>query len=236
MIPWLDHSLHFPPPASALAEPNGLIAAGGDLSAQRLLAAYHRGIFPWYSPDEPILWWSPNPRMVLFPDELHVPRSLAKALRNRDYTVRFDTAFADVMTRCAAPRPGQDGTWIGPDIIAAYCKLHALGFAHSVETWIDDQLVGGLYGVAIGRVFFGESMFALSPDASKIAFVHLVRQLQGAGFKLIDCQMQTHHLSRFGGRPIPRDDFLRHLEQHLHHASAPDLWLRELTPRDYRDD
>ncbi len=236
MIPWLDRSLQFPPSDTALTEPNGLIAAGGDLSVQRLLAAYHRGIFPWYSPDEPILWWSPNPRMVLFPTELHVPRSLAKALRNREYTVRFDTAFVEVMTECAAPRAGQNGSWIGSDIIDAYCELNALGFAHSIETWIDGRLVGGLYGVAIGRMFFGESMFARVPDASKIAFVHLVQQLQLAGYQLIDCQMKTHHLSRFGGREIPRADFLRHLEQHLHHAAAPDLWLRELKPGDYRND
>ena len=178
MIPWLGTDLAFPPVESALAEPNGLLAVGGDLSPRRLLAAYRRGIFPWYSEGDPILWWCPDPRMVLVPGELRVTRSLAKTLRNKTYQVRFDTAFDDVMRGCAAPRPDQPGTWITAEMRAAYGRLHELGYAHSVETWIDGRLAGGLYGVAIGRVFFGESMFTRVRDASKIAFVHLVRRLE----------------------------------------------------------
>lgn len=224
MIPWLDRSLSFPPAERALTYPNGLLAAGGDLSPQRILAAYHRGIFPWYSPDEPILWWCPDPRMVLFPAELHIHRSLAKLIRNRAYEIRFDTAFREVLAGCALPRPGQDGTWISAEMTEAYCALHELGFAHSIETWIDGKLAGGLYGMAIGQVFFGESMFALQPDASKIAFVHLVQRLHAAGFGLIDCQMKTHHLSRFGGREIPRGEFLAHLQNLLPHATPLEIW------------
>jgi len=214
MIPRLNSVLAFPPVESALTTPNGLLCVGGDLSAKRLLAAYRSGIFPWFSPGDPILWWSPNPRMVLYPAELHLPRSLAKVLRNRAYEVRFDTAFAEVMHGCAASqRPGQDGTWITPAIIAGYCELHAQGHAHSAECWMDGELVGGLYGVAIGHMFYGESMFAKRPDASKIAFVHLVRWLAAQGFGLIDCQMRTEHLARFGAREIGREEFLQTLRR-----------------------
>lgn len=210
MIPRLDRVLAFPPVETALATPNGLLCAGGDLSAARLLAAYRQGIFPWFSPGDPILWWSPNPRMVLYPAELHLPRSLAKVLRNRPYEVRFDTAFAEVMQGCAdSQRPGQDGTWITPAIIAGYSELHALGYAHSAECWMDGELAGGLYGVAIGHMFYGESMFARRPDASKIAFAHLVQWLTRQGFGLIDCQMRTEHLARFGAREIGRELFLQ---------------------------
>ncbi|GHD68351.1 leucyl/phenylalanyl-tRNA--protein transferase [Jeongeupia chitinilytica] len=225
MIAWLDETLRFPPLAHALAEPNGLLAAGGDLGAARLLAAYRSGIFPWYMPDEPILWWSPDPRMVLVPDELHVGRSLAKVIRHRTYEVRFDTAFDAVMAGCAAPRGHEHGTWISDDIRAGYGELHRQGLAHSAECWIDGQLAGGLYGVAIGRMFYGESMFARAPDASKIAFVHLVRWLQGQGFGLIDCQMRTDHLARFGGREIPRDDFLARLRKLTAQPDVPGPWL-----------
>ncbi|PHV12814.1 leucyl/phenylalanyl-tRNA--protein transferase [Chitinimonas sp. BJB300] len=212
MIPWLGRELAFPPLQSALVEPNGLLAVGGDLSPERLLLAYGQGIFPWYSAGEPILWWSPDPRMVLVPSELHIPRSLAKTLRHKSYEIRFDTAFRRVMQCCATiQRADQEGTWVSPAIIDAYCQLHDLGWAHSAECWMDGELAGGLYGVAIGRMFYGESMFARRPDASKIAFAHLVRWLQTEGFGLIDCQMHTAHLSRFGAREINRDVFCNEL-------------------------
>lgn len=207
MLPWLDGDTPFPPLSRALTSPNGLLAAGGDLSPQRLLQAYSQGIFPWYNPGEPILWWSPDPRMVLIPQQLRITRSLAKVLRNRSYEIRVDTAFRQVMTACAAPRDAEGGSWIGPEIIDGYCALHQLGHAHSIETWIDGELAGGLYGVALGKMFYGESMFARRNDASKIAFVHLVQKLQQWGFGMIDCQMFTHHLHSFGAQLIPRTQF-----------------------------
>jgi leucyl/phenylalanyl-tRNA--protein transferase len=224
MIPWLNRDTPFPPLEFALEQPNGLLAVGGDLSPERLLNAYRRGIFPWYSDGDPILWWSPDPRMVLLPVELRVTRSLDKVLRNRPYEVRFDTAFGDVMSACAEPRPDQPGTWITADIRAAYERLHALGHAHSIETWIDGRLAGGLYGVAIGRMFYGESMFARVRDASKIAFVHLVRHLGARGFGMIDCQMHTDHLASLGAREIPRDDFLLRLRELIDYPEPPGRW------------
>jgi leucyl/phenylalanyl-tRNA--protein transferase len=224
MIPWLNADEAFPPLAQALGEPNGLLAAGGDLSPERLLQAYRQGIFPWYSPGQPILWWSPDPRMVLFPGELKVSRSLAKRLRKDDYEIRFDTAFREVMLQCAlTERPGQEGTWITADIVEGYCRLHALGHAHSVETWMEGELVGGVYGVAIGRMFYGESMFHHATDASKLAFVHLVRRLQGEGFGMLDCQMKTAHLASLGAREISRDEFSQRLSELVNsiHQFAP---------------
>lgn len=210
----------------ALAEPNGLLAAGGDLSPERLLAAYSRGIFPWFSEGQPILWWSPDPRMVLFPAELRVSRSLARRLRKPDHEVRFDSAFRDVVTACASvPRPGQDGTWITQEMIAAYCKLHELGHAHSVETWIDGKLAGGIYGVALGRMFYGESMFHYVTDASKIALVHLMRHLGQHGFGMMDCQMKTQHLASLGGREISRTEFSRRLAELVNSPPAPGTWI-----------
>lgn len=224
MIPWLEDSDDFPPLARALREPNGLLAAGGDLAPARLLAAYRRGIFPWYNREQPVLWWSPDPRMVLFPAEFRTPRSLAKRLRRRDYEIRVDTAFATVMRACAAPRGSDPGTWITPDMIAAYCELHRRGHAHSVETWIAGELAGGLYGVALGRVFYGESMFARAADASKIALAHLVRQLERRQFGLIDCQMNTAHLARFGAREIPRSEFSQRLAELVNYPPSADVW------------
>jgi len=210
----LSSSTPFPPLADALAEPNGLIAIGGDLSEQRLLSAYRQGIFPWFSAGEPALWWSPGPRMVLFPDELKISRSLGKRIKHKDYEIRFDTAFHEVMLACAeSGRPGQDGTWITDDIIQGYCRLNELGYAHSAETWIDGQLVGGLYGVAIGKMFYGESMFHRVTDASKLAFVHWVQHLQAQGFGLIDCQMKTSHLTSLGAREISRQEFSQRLSE-----------------------
>ena len=224
MIPWLEKNAPFPPVERALARPNGLLAAGADLTPARLLGAYRRGIFPWYCDGEPILWWSPDPRMVLYTQELKISRSLAKSVRNRGFEVRFDTAFPAVVEACAAPRDGQHGTWITDEMRAAYLRLHRLGHAHSVETWCDGALQGGLYGVAIGRMFFGESMFARATDASKVALVALVRNLHARGFPLIDCQMVTHHLASLGARAIPRAEFLREVEALVNLELRPGPW------------
>ena len=225
MIPWLPETTEFPPLEKALVEPNGLLAAGGDLSPQRLLAAYRRGIFPWFSVGEPILWWSPDPRMVLFPDELKISRSLAKTLRNANYEVRLDTVFGDVIRACAdKPRVGQPGTWITRKMQQAYCELHRLGYAHSVETWIEGELAGGLYGIAIGRAFYGESMFSDARDASKIALAHLCAYLKLRGFGIIDCQMETRHLASLGAHTIPRRDFAARLDDLCANGDAPGPW------------
>lgn len=232
MIPWLEADEPFPPVARALVEPNGLLAAGADLSPQRIVAAYRRGIFPWFAPGEPILWWSPNPRMVLFPDRLKISRSLAKTLRNAEYRVRLDTDFEGVISACAGtPRPGQSGTWIVPAMQAAYLRLHQLGIAHSVETWHDGRLVGGLYGIALGRAFFGESMFSRRRDASKIALAHLCAHLARRDFGIIDCQMETSHLASLGARPIPRDEFLVRVAALVDLGGPPGRW-----PEDAIDD
>jgi leucyl/phenylalanyl-tRNA--protein transferase len=224
VITWLRPGDPFPPVERALEEPNGLLAAGADLSLPRLLDAYRSGIFPWYSEGQPLLWWSPDPRMVLYPAELRVPRSLRKRLARRDYEVTADTAFEEVMRGCAGPRAGQDGTWITEEIIDAYTRLHRAGHAHSVETWIGGRLAGGLYGVALGRVFYGESMFTRSPDASKIALAHLVRQLDRWDCGMIDCQMTTAHLARFGAREIPRADFMRKLAELVNYRRTARKW------------
>ena len=214
----------FPPLASALVEPNGLLAAGGKLDPDWLLAAYRRGIFPWYSEGDPILWWSPDPRMVLRPASIRIRRSLAKRLRNAEYEVRCDTAFAATLAACAAPRDAEGGTWIVPEIQAAYWKLHELGWAHSVETWMDGELAGGLYGVAVDRVFYGESMFARRTDASKIALAHLARDLERRNFAVIDCQMVTAHLASMGAAPIPREEFEAILATHIDTDARGERW------------
>lgn len=224
MIPWLTDDSDFPPVERARRRPNGLLAAGADLSPQRLLAAYRRGIFPWYSAGEPILWWSPDPRTVLFPNEMRVGRTLRKTLRKGCFQVTADTAFERVLDGCAQPRPEQAGTWITADMQRAYCQLHALGLAHSVESWVDGELAGGLYGVALGRVFFGESMFARVSDASKVAFVHLVRQLIAWSFGLIDCQMRTPLLAAFGAREIARVQFTRQVAELVDYADVSGPW------------
>ena len=210
---WLTPDSFFPPLETALVKPNGLLAAGGDLSPERLIEAYHSGIFPWFNANETILWWSPDPRMVLFPSELRISRSLNKILRNSNYEVRVDSAFSQVIQACAEPRKGQSGTWIHSDMVSAYTVLHEMGLAHSVETWMGGELVGGLYGIAQGKMFFGESMFSRTHDASKIAFVHLVKQLERWNFKMIDCQMKTAHLASFGAREIPRKEFSQKLKE-----------------------
>ncbi len=228
MIPWLQPTTAFPPLEQALTEPNGLLAAGGDLSSRRLLEAYRRGIFPWFNEGEPILWWSPDPRMVLFPEEFKISRSLKKRLARADYEVRVDTAFTRVMRECAAPRGEGGGTWIGEPMIAAYGELHEAGYAHAFETWMDgkdgEELVGGLYGVALGRAFFGESMFSRKTDASKIALAHLVAALRQRGFGLIDCQMKTAHLASLGARAITRGEFSRLLAELTPQAHTPGPW------------
>jgi leucyl/phenylalanyl-tRNA---protein transferase len=224
VIPWLQKNAPFPPVESALQSPNGLLAAGADLSPQRLLDAYSRGIFPWYSEGQQIMWWSPNPRMVLVPQEFKPSRSLAKTLRNKEYEVRFDTSFRDVMLACSEPRDGQGGTWISPEMMEAYCALHELGYAHSVETWIDGRLAGGLYGVAVGKMFYGESMFARETDASKIALAHLAQQLVVQNFGLIDCQMSTSHLASLGAREIPRKEFINIINNLCKELQAPKKW------------
>lgn len=226
-ICWLgpeDGPERLPSPAHALTEPNGLLAAGGSLEPDWLLVSYERGIFPWYEEGQPILWWSPNPRAVLWPADLKLSRSLKRALKRTSFTVSADRAFGDVVTACAAPREYTDATWITPEMARAYGALHELGWAHSFEAWDGDVLVGGLYGVAIGRVFFGESMFAHRTDASKIAFVHGVRFLRATGCELIDCQVPSAHLTRLGATAMPRDAFVCELQALCRPRSTPQTW------------
>jgi leucyl/phenylalanyl-tRNA--protein transferase len=229
VLKWLAPGEPFPPAGSALKDPNGLLCAGGDLSPERLLEAYRRGIFPWYSGDEPILWWSPDPRLVLYCDELKVSRSLAKSARNKGYEVRIDTAFREVLAGCAGPRADGGGTWLGEDMRRAYARLHRAGHAHSFETWRGRELVGGLYGVALGRVFFGESMFSRATDASKVALVALVAELRRRATPLIDCQVKTPLLARLGAREIPRSAFLREIAALVHYDAPAGRWTRTET-------
>lgn len=213
----IDHACAFPPLKDALTEPNGLLAVGGDLSVNRLLDAYSQGIFPWFSEGEPVLWWSPDPRMVLFPDELKISKSLAKTIKQGRFEVRFNTAFREVITACSNKnRPGQAGTWITDSIIDAYCNMFDAGYAICAETWLDGKLVGGCYGIRLGRMFFGESMFHNVSDASKTAFVQLVQLLKADGVEMIDCQMKTAHLASFGAREIRRDAFAQRLSELIH--------------------
>ena len=222
-----SRTLHFPP--VELATPEGLLAVGGDLSSERLLQAYRQGIFPWYNPGQPILWWSPDPRTVLFPEKLRVSRSLAKTLRRNTYRVTMDMAFEQVIDACAAPRRNNlsGGTWITSEMRAAYCRLHREGYAHSVEVWSESTLVGGLYGVSLGGVFFGESMFSHQTDASKVALTSLVRQLQAWKFSVIDCQVASDHLFTLGAEEIPRSAFLALLETALTQPDHIGQWHLE---------
>lgn len=226
-LTWLDphnDNQPFPHPDRALTEPDGLLAAGGNLTPRRLLRAYRMGIFPWYSADQPILWWSPDPRLVLLPECLKVSRSLRKTLRKRVFTITADTAFEQVVAACAGPRQGEPGTWITSEMYRAYCRLHRLGHAHSIETWQQGELVGGLYGVALGQVFYGESMFSWISDASKIALVALTAQLQRWEFAVIDCQVTTTHLLSMGAVDIPRSSFLQLLECYCPQPGQPGPW------------
>ena len=269
MIALLHGDTPFPPVEQALRTPNGLLAAGGALVPARLLDAYRHGIFPWFNAGDPILWWSPDPRMVLFPEEFKVSRSLRKTLRSNIYEIRTDTAFEQVMRACATPRDGQAGTWINEDMVATYTELHRMGMAHSVEVWMptalfqlqvegetrrqranDDNstlstarsergrqhsiadelelvLVGGLYGVSIGRMFYGESMFSRSADASKAALAHLAAQLRRWNFGMIDCQMNTPHLASLGAREIPRAEFIQRLQELIHYPNFASPWKFE---------
>nr|HTT13539.1 leucyl/phenylalanyl-tRNA--protein transferase [Burkholderiaceae bacterium] len=228
MIPWLEAADPLPPVESALRAPNGLLAASEHLDVERLICAYRRGIFPWYGAEDPVLWWSPDPRMVLMTDAFKVSRSLRKSLRRaaRDdqVAVRLDHAFEHVMRACAEPRPGQDGTWISTEIITAYVELHRRGLAHSIEIWRSDRLVGGLYGVSLGRVFFGESMFSREADASKIALAALVQILQEQRVRVIDCQQNTRHLASLGAREISRAEFCSMLRRAVAETAVP--WKR----------
>ena len=225
MIRYLRPLDPFPPVETARADMGGLLAVGADLRPERILDAYRHGIFPWGTVDGQPLWYAPDPRMVLFPGEFRLTRSLRKTLRNGQYEVRFDSNFAGVMAGCAAtPRRGQDGTWISPEMKQAYLRLHELGWAHSVETWAAGELVGGLYGLAIGRMFYGESMFACRTDASKVAFAHLIQYLVAHQFEMIDCQMYTDHLASLGGREIPRTTFLAGVAALTAAAVPPGPW------------
>lgn len=230
-IPWLeDNDDRFPDVELALTDPDGLLAVGGELSTARLINAYRSGIFPWYEEDQPVLWWSPNPRCVLYPDQIHISRSLKKTLRKTQFKVTFDTAFSDVIAHCADLRVDQEGTWITDDIMEAFQQLHALGIAHSIEVWeLDNEsplLVGGLYGIAMGKVFFGESMFSRRTDASKIALTHLCQQLQAWGFNLIDCQVHNNHLQSLGTAMLPRNEFITHLQSAIDDPKHS-LWNNE---------
>jgi leucyl/phenylalanyl-tRNA--protein transferase len=214
----------FPAPENALTEPNGLLAFGGCLSTHRLLRAYELGIFPWYNPGEPILWWSPDPRLVLFPEHLLISRSLQKTLRKQLFQIKYDSAFEKVMLGCAAPRIGSSGTWINKEILKAYHTLHKLGKAHCFEAWQENELVGGLYGVSIGQVFFGESMFHTRTNASKVVFVMMIKQLSDWGYQLIDCQVTNSHLLSLGAEEIPRPQFQTLLTKLCPLAPATEAW------------
>jgi leucyl/phenylalanyl-tRNA--protein transferase len=228
-IPWLGDPADFSRASSTLnGSPDGLAAAGGRLAPEWLLNAYQHGIFPWYSEGDPILWWSPNPRLVLFPGEIRIHRSLRRVLRQQRFEVRIDTAFPAVVSACAAPREPGGGTWILPEMQAAYCRMFELGHAHSVECWHDDRLVGGLYGMALGRVFFGESMFSRETDASKVALAHLAKLLAARDFAVIDCQMTTSHLQSMGAREISRTEFCTGLEHWTATDEPPRHWPHDL--------
>lgn len=231
----ISESIEFPNVELANDEPNGLLAIGGDLSAERLIYAYRNGIFPWYSSGEPILWWSPNPRSILLPKELIIRRSLRKVIRNCQYKITFDQAFNDVIRACAAPREDGPQTWLNQDMIEAYQNLHQLGYAHSVECWYADKLVGGLYGVVIDKVFFGESMFKKRTDASKCAFVYLVKHLEMWGFKLIDCQIQTSHLDSLGASQIARSDFIGLLNKYCKNEQPQAAWNSDIVLQNLLD-
>jgi leucyl/phenylalanyl-tRNA--protein transferase len=219
----LDDEIRFPDPSHA--EKDGLLAVGGDLSPERLMLAYSLGIFPWFNDDSPIMWWTPDPRMILMPGELKISKSLSQSIRNKHFEVRFDKDFMSVIRACAsAERKHEDGTWITPEMISAYTALHDLGYAHSVETYLDDRLVGGLYGISLGRAFFGESMFFLERDASKVALAKLAQRLTEWGFYFIDAQQQTKHLRSLGARPIRKDAFLKMLEEALKFETFRGKW------------
>lgn len=219
-----EHHTIFPDPNLALTEPDGLLAVGGDLSSERLISAYQQGVFPWFSDNQPILWWSPDPRCVIYPQQLNISRSMKKVLRKGEYEMTYDRAFEQVIHECAAPRDSQRSTWITGEMLQAYSELHRKGVAHSVECWYQGELVGGLYGVAIGQVFFGESMFSRRSNASKAAFITLTQQLIEWGYQLIDCQLQSDHLESLGAVMIARPTFLQLLDSHCPQQPVDDAW------------
>lgn len=223
-LQWLDQSLNFPAIKTALKEPDGLLAAGGDLSPERLITAYRQGIFPWYETGQPILWWSPDPRTIILPSALHVSRSMKKVLKKSAFRVTYDQQFRQVIQACAAPRDAESGTWITDPMCDAYCELHRLGYAHSVEVWEGEQLVGGLYGIAIGKVFFGESMFSHKTNASKVGFITLAQHLHNLGFTLIDCQVASAHLFTLGAVELCRDEFVGKLRHAIHPGEVRSNW------------
>ncbi len=228
-LPWLEpYSTQFPDTCHALNEPNGLLAAGDTLSTDQLLAAYRKGIFPWFEEGQPVLWWSPSPRLVLRPDQLHISKSMKKVFRRGQYKVTTDTCFDAVIRACAAPRDEQDSTWITDDIVNAYNQLHDLGVAHSVEVWQGKSLVGGLYGIALGKVFFGESMFSLASNASKFGFITLVENLRQLNYQLIDCQVHTDHLASLGASEISRAEFENYLLNSMKDIQGPPSWPEQL--------
>ena len=229
---WLDPrdtSYRFPDVSLALTEPDGLLAIGGSLSPGRLEAAYRQGIFPWYNEDQPILWWSPNPRTVLFPERIHISRSLRKTLRQGHFEISFDRAFEQVIEACGQPRRHEAGTWITAEMRAAYCEMHRLGHGHSIECWQQGRLVGGLYGLSFGKVFYGESMFSRVRDASKVVMAYLARQLQEWGYGLLDCQVASPHLFSMGAEEIPREDFVHYLQQLTAQPGHPTPWQVTIT-------
>lgn len=235
MIPWLGEAPDFPPVGRALRDPPGLLAAGGSLAPEWLLEAYPRGIFPWFSAGEPILWWSPDPRLVLLPSAVKVSRSLRKVLRQQRFEIRFDTAFRAVVSACAAPRVGASGTWITARMQEAYGRMHELGHAHSVEAWVGGELVGGLYGISVGRAFFGESMFSLRSDASKACLVYLAHYLESLNFGVIDCQMTTAHLLSLGAQEISREAFCRRVAVLARDGPGPARWAADAGAGFYRN-
>lgn len=234
-LPWLDDA-KFPAVETALKEPNGLLAAGGDLSPQRLIEAYRHGIFPWYEEGQPVLWWSPDPRMVIVPCELHISASLRRLLRNHQYNVTMDTGFSEVIDACSQSRQNSDGTWITPELKQAYIRLHELGIAHSVEVWEESNLVGGLYGLAFGQLFFGESMFSRQANTSKLALVYLVKQLEKWDFQLIDCQVSSNHLKSLGARDIRRSEFLNYLSKYFGQNVRHEKWQLNVTKQQLTDE
>lgn len=228
-LAWLEpDSIDFPATHTALEDPNGLLAAGTTLSCKQLIAAYQKGIFPWFEDGQPVLWWSPSPRLVLVPEELHVSKSMRKLLKKNAFSVTTDQAFEEVIQHCAAPRPGQQSTWITEEISQAYQEMHIKGFAHSVEVWQNGYLVGGLYGIAMGQIFFGESMFALTANASKYGFISLVQTLNDLNYQLIDCQVHTDHLASLGAQEIPRHDFENYLLNFITEDSLVAEWPKSL--------
>ena len=219
-----QHNVRFPPVTEALQQPDGLLAMGGNLDIETLVNAYQSGIFPWYNEGEPLLWWSPDPRMVVRPDNIHISSSMKRLLKKHTYTVTFDTSFRAVIDACSEPREGQNGTWITEEMKQAYCRLHSAGYAHSIEVWDHEQLIGGLYGVAIGKVFFGESMFSRASNSSKLAMIYLCGELDLRGFKLIDCQVPSKHLESLGATLITRNIFIKQLNDYCRYPISDANW------------